>query len=76
MLKKLQNSPTWKKNDESNTIIASHSNTAPKKSEAKLDTWYLIGVPGIIWEICQVYSERMRWKIEFRRQKLVVAFVT
>ena len=25
-----------------------------KISEAKLDTGYLIGVPDIIWEICQV----------------------
>ena len=39
-------------NDESNTIIASHSNT--EKSEVKLDAGYLIGVPDIIWEICQV----------------------
>ena len=26
----------------------------PKKSEVKMDTGYLIGVPDIIWEICQV----------------------
>ena len=31
-------------------IIASHSN--PEK--VALDTGYLIGVPDIIWEICQV----------------------
>ena len=31
-------------------IIASHSNT----EKVALDTGYLIGVPGIIWEICQV----------------------
>ena len=30
------------------TIIARHSNT--EKSEVKLDTGYLIGVPDIIWE--------------------------
>ena len=31
-------------------IIASHSNT----EEVALDTGYLIGVPDIIWEVCQV----------------------
>ena len=43
-----------KNNDESKNvydrIIASHSN--PEK--VALDTGYLIGVPDIIWEICQV----------------------
>ena len=31
-------------------IIARHPNT----EEVALDTEYLIGVPDIIWEICQV----------------------
>ena len=55
-----------KNNDESNTIIASHSNT--EKSHWILGTWYLIGVPDIIWEMCQVLWGRMWWKNEFRRQ--------
>ena len=29
----------------------------PRKSEVKLDTGHFIGVPGIIWEICQVLVE-------------------
>ena len=39
-----------KNNDESNRIIASHSN--PEK--VALDTGYLIGITDIIWKICQV----------------------
>ena len=51
MFKNLLNSLTYN-NDESNMIIASHSNT--EKSEVKLDTGNLIGVPDIIWKNCQV----------------------
>ena len=46
-----------------------------KKSEVKLDTGYLTGVPDIIWGKRQVQWGWMWWKIEFRRRKLVVAFV-
>ena len=40
-------------NDESNTIIAK-SPQYRKIGEVKSDTGNLIGVPEIIWEICQV----------------------
>ena len=49
--------------------MQSHFNT--EKSEVKVDTGYLIGVPDIIWKICR----RISLKNELRRQKLVVAFV-
>ena len=40
--------------------MQSHSNT--EKSEVKLDTGILIGVPDIIWETCQVQWGRLWWK--------------
>ena len=58
-----------KNNDETNAIIASHSNTTEKVG-GKIGNWVsLIGVPDIIWKICDVQWGRMWWKIEFRRQK-------
>ena len=47
-------------------VIASHSNTAKVAS----DTGYFIGIPDIIWEICQVQWGRMWWKNEVRRKQL------
>ena len=47
-----------------------------KKSDAKLDTGYLIRVPDVLWEIRQVWWGRMWWENEFRRRNGMVAFVT
>ena len=49
--------PTWKtprRNDESNAIIAKSLQYREVEKSVKVDTGNLIGVPGIIWEICQV----------------------
>ena len=51
-----------KNNDESNTVIASHSNT----ENFALDTGYLIGVPS--WRNLGNMSALVGCKNEFRRQ--------
>ena len=68
MFKNLLNSLTYN-NDESNMIIASHSNT--EKSEAKLDTGYVSHRGS--WHNLGTMSSlggRMWWENEFRRLKL------
>ena len=36
--------------------LQSHSNTEQEKMEMNLDTGYLIGIPDIMWEMCQGYE--------------------